>query len=477
MFGAGGGLVSTNGTYPVAANSPSYVPAAAQFVNIQVPGSIATPAFPVTDPNRYPVLGTAGGTGNAPYMADANQNRPPRANQFSIGIQREITPSFVMEASYVGNRVAWLTGGLGELSQTSPQQYAAYGLYPYPGTGPCASGGGVCPSTTYNNNNDRVLLGTPISSTNVIQNAAAHGISLLPYSGFPASTTLQGVLYPFPQFGNLLPSGSATGNSKYDSLQMKATKRFSHGLQASGAFTWAKGFSRWLTATSRQDFFNPQSSVWALQNIPPLALTFNFVYTAPKAAFLHKIGNAALADWQIGGFTIYQSGQFLTPPVSPTANFLSSEDIRVPGVPLYNVDINNIHSYNPGTQQVLNPNAWTACPTNTTCTAAGTLYSDFRGPRRPTENANFGRNFRIKERMNFQIRVEFVNIFNRTLLPNPISSGTGVNPANKVTQTAGINSGGFGVINIFATAGSIPTTAVAPVLTSRTGTLIARFTF
>ena len=477
VFGGGGGLVSTNGTYAVSANSPSYVPATAQFVNIQVPGSIATPAFPVTDPNRFPVLGTTGGVPGG-FMADANQNRPPRANQFSFGIQREITPSFVMEASYVGNRVAWLGGGLGSLSQTSPQQYAAFGLYPYPGTGPCSTGGGVCASTTYNNNNDRVLLGTPISSNAVIQNAAAHGITnLLPYSGFPASTTLQGVLYPFPQFGNLLPTGSATGNTKYDSLQMKATKRFSHGLQASGAFTWAKGFTRWGTATARQDFFNPDSTGWTLQNIPPMALTFNFVYSTPKAQFLHKIGNAILSDWQIGGFAIYQSGQFLTPPSSPTANFLSSQDVRVPGASLYNVDLNNIHSYNPASVQVLNPNAWAPCPANTTCTASATLYSDFRGPRRPTENANFGRTFRIKERMSLQIRAEFVNIFNRTLLPNPISSGTGVNPANPVTKTAGINSAGFGVINTFATPGSIQANAGVPVFASRTGTLIARFRF
>ncbi|HSP68651.1 MAG TPA: hypothetical protein VLN48_13050, partial [Bryobacteraceae bacterium] len=358
------------------------------------------------------------------------------------------------------------------------QQYAANGLFPYPGTGPCSSsapgGGGVCASTTYNNNNDRVLLGTPISSNNVIQNAAAHGITnLLPYSGFPASTTLQGVLYPFPQFGNLLPTGSATGSTKYDSLQMKATKRFSHGLQASGAFTWAKGFTRWATVTARQDFFNPDSTGWTLQNIPPMALTFNFVYSTPTAQFLHKIGNAILADWQIGGFAIYQSGQFLTPPASPTANFLSSQDIRVSGASLYNVDINNIHSYNPATVQVLNPNAWAPCPANTTCTASATLYSDFRGPRRPTENANFGRTFRIKERMSLQIRAEFVNIFNRTLLPNP----TTTNPQNAVTKTAGINSAGFGVINTFATPGSIQANAGVPVFASRTGTLIARFRF
>ena len=251
-------------------------------------------------------------------MADGNQNRPPRANQFSLGIQREITPSFVMEAAYVGNRVAWLAGPLGSLSQISPQQYAAYGLFPYPGTGPCSSGGGVCASTTYNNNNDRVLLSTPISSTAVIQNEAAHGITnLLPYSGFPKSSTLQSVLYAFPQFGALLPTGSATGNSKYDSLQMKATKRFSHGLQASGAFTFAKGFTR----ANRQDFFNPESAVWALQQIPPRALTFNFVYTTPKASFLNKIENAIIADWQIGGYALYQSGAYLAPPAQPHGEF------------------------------------------------------------------------------------------------------------------------------------------------------------
>src|SRR5204863_5865579 len=130
---------------------------------------------------------------------------------------------------------------------------------------------------------------------------------LLPYNGFPLTNSLQSALYPFPQFGALAVSEPPTGNSRYDSLQAKATKRLSHGLQAAGAFTWAKGFTR----ATRQDFFNPDSSVWALQNIPPLALTFNFVYTTPKVARLHKIGNAILADWQIGGFAIYQSGQFL----------------------------------------------------------------------------------------------------------------------------------------------------------------------
>jgi hypothetical protein len=144
--------------------------------------------------------------------------------------------------------------------------------------------------------------------------------------------------------------------------------------------------------------------------------------------------------------------------------------------------MNNIHSYNPGTQQVLNPAAWAPCPTNSTCTAAystatGTsatvYYPDFRGPRAPVENANFGRNFRIKERMNLFIRAEFVNIFNRTIMPAP----TTTNPQNLPAKTAGIYSSGFGIINTFATAGSQPASATPPYLTGRTGTLIARFTF
>jgi hypothetical protein len=474
VFASPGAAVGTNGVYPVAANSPGYVPVADQFVNIETPGAIVQPTWPVTNPNIYPNVGT---TSPAPTVPDANENRPPRINQFSAGIQREITRNFVMEASYVANRAAWVQqagGPLGELSQLSPSLYASYGLFPYPGTGPCATAGGVCASSTYNNNNDRVLLADPISSSAVIQAMSARGITnLLPYSGFPTSSTLQASLYPFPQFGALGITGSPTGDSKYDSLQMKATKRFSHGLQAGGTFTWAQGFTR----ASRQDFFNPASARWALQQIPPRDLNFNFVYTVPKAKFLPKFANLITKDWQLGGYANYQSGAFLTPPTSPTANFLTSEDVLVPGQPLYNVNINNIHGYNPYYQQVLNPNAWTPCPTNATCMAAGNYLKNFRAPRTPEENANIGRNFRIKERMNLQIRGEFVNIFNRTLMPAPITT----NPQNAPAKNAlGIYTSGYGIINTYLTpntAYALPSQNAAFYLQPRTGTIIARFSF
>jgi hypothetical protein len=481
---AAGGLVSTPGVYPVAANSPSYVPTADQYVNIEAPGAIQAPHWPVTNPNQFPVVGTTGGQplGFAP---DGQEGRPPRINQWSIGVQREITRNFVMEATYLGNHAVWLSGPLGFLSQLSPQYLASYGLYPTPGTGPCSSGGGVCASSTYNNNADRVLLSDTLSNPAVIQRVG----NFLPYYGFPTSSTLTAALYPYPQFGNLAVTGSPTGDSKYDALQLKATKRFSHSLQAGGAFTWGQGF----TGATRQDFFNPSSAVWQLQQIPPRVLTFNATYTVPRATFLPRYVNPITSGWQLGWFANYQSGAFLAPPVSTVnANYLPSEDIRVPGQPLYNVDINAIHSYNPYYTQVLNPAAWAPCPSNSTCAAAylspittaataTVYYKDFRGPRTPTENANIGRNFRLgKEgRYNFQIRAEFVNVFNRTIMAAPSTS----NPQAAISKNSlGIYTNGFGVIPAFFAPNTGPAVAAGTAggvaaFTGRQGTLIGRFTF
>jgi hypothetical protein len=215
--------------------------------------------------------------------------------------------------------------------------------------------------------------------------------------------------------------------------------------------------------------------VWQLQQIPPQDLNFNAIYTVPGAPFLPKGVHYLLKDWQIGWFANYQSGQFLAPPVSTTPNFFQSEDIREPGVSLYTagVNINDHSTFNPATTQVLNPNAWVACPAGGVCASTSVYYKDFRGPRTPSENANIGRNFRFgpEGKFNLYIRAEFVNIFNRTLLPNPTTG----NPGNSPASSSGIYSSGFGVINTYLPTGSIYGTA--PYLQGRTGTLIARFSF
>ena len=141
------------------------------------------------------------------------------------------------------------------------------------------------------------------------------------------------------------------------------------------------------------------------------------------------------------------------------------------------MNINDHSTFNPSTTQVLNPAAWAPCPQNAACASTSVYYKDFRGPRTPTENANIGRNFRFgpEGKFNLYIRAEFVNIFNRTLLPNPERHRARNPVQNAPGASSGIFSSGFGVINTYLPTGSIYGTA--PYLQGRTGTLVARFSF
>ena len=61
------------------------------------------PIYP-RGPIRTPNIPAANGPTS---VVDQNAGRPARQIQWSIGLQREITPNTFVEASYVGNRGAW----------------------------------------------------------------------------------------------------------------------------------------------------------------------------------------------------------------------------------------------------------------------------------------------------------------------------------------------------------------------------------
>jgi hypothetical protein len=94
--------------------------------------------------------------------------------------------------------------------------------------------------------------------------------------------------------------------------------------------------------------------------------------------------------------------------------------------------------------------------------------------RYPAENANFSRTFRIKERVTFQIRAEFTNIFNRMTYPFPIFATSAINLGNFATAPTtfqsgpnkGLLSGGYGTI-----------TPESGTNGMRAGTLVGRISF
>ncbi len=432
--GAGASQTGSNPTYGDAA----------MYLSTGIPFSVS---WPTLDPGLYPSVGTTSG---APPVIDQNGGRPARQWMYQAGIQREVLPDLVVEASYVGNRgVWWRTASLTDPNALSIQQLQQFGL-------------------DFNNADDRTLLTRQVSSS-----LAGQFRNALPYDSFPTSSTVAQSLRPFPQFGALSNTGPL-GKTWYDALQLKATKRFSKGLD----FTWTYTYSKELQLGTENDGgggvsndifnrnINKQFSSFSRPNFMVLALNYTL-----QPILGNRYANQAFKDWTIGMVLQYGSGLPIAAPNNVSNNNASTIlrgtwSTRVPGQPLYLVDI-NCHCYDPARTQVLNPDAWTDTPSGQFSPSAR-FYNDFRYMRRPSELMSLARIFRVKERVTLTIRAEFNNVFNRPLLRNGagnIDPSTGRNQTPTVNG-AGAYTQGYGTLN---------TTGVVD--GQRQGTIVARLQF
>jgi hypothetical protein len=439
---------------------------------------------------QYPVPAAPGVIPpSSPFVSIApNTGRLPRIFQWSIGFQREITKDLVVDAAYVGNRGAWwvspLLGGL-NYNALTPQQLLADGI-------------------NVTSKADTTLLNTQINSPAVIARFPYLANPNNVYPGFPGTQTLLQALRPYPQWNGIPPFlGPPDGNTWYDSLQIKATKRYSHGLSAQVAYTWQKELTNGTNSNTSyvtpsppliNDVFNKSLDKQISGFSVPQELIIAFNYTTPKIE-LNSGGGRALSwlarDWTIGGVLRYQSGLIMQTPFS-TNNLLANLGRgpgnnpalwgggytfmdRVPGQPLFLVNPNS--TFDPTQQLVLNPKAWVEPPYGTFGTSAP-YYNDFRWQRQPAESMSFGRIFRIKERYQLQIRAEFQNIFNRLFYQAPADGAPFGFPFTSVTtptlhgNPGGTLSQGFGYVN-WVNGGLTQFGGAQP----RSGQIVGRFTF
>ena len=415
-----------------------------------------------------------------PALLDPNAGRPARLLQWNIGVQREINRNLVVEASWVANRGAWWTAaGLAPLNALNQDRLKGLGF------------------TDFTSSTEAGLLTTLVSGLSTAQRStlAARGITGLPYSNFPSNQIVRQSLLDYPQFTGSGLSASPLGNTWYDSLQLTVTQRFTHGLSFNMNYNYSKNLD---TISSISDVFNRGLSKNLSANDRPHALRLSVQYQVPdlRRSGLEFVSNQyvsqVLSGWGIGTFLNYQSAGLLGRPTSngtlPISQFLG----RGPGGAQLKrnadgsymnpwsvnwidnsgaqrtdpIDI-NCHCYDPTKNQVLNPLAWENIPNGQWGTDQSSLRF-YRGIRLPDESANFARNFRIKERVTLNVRVEFNNIFNRTKLPNPSTAGNFATSPTKFTTGAstGLYSGGFGTYTVLSGLGG-----------QRNGTFVARLTF
>ena len=442
---------------------------------------------------------------DSPFITiDKGTGRPPRIFQWSVGLQRQILPSLVMEANYVGNRGAWFTAPVLDAE-------AENGLTP---AGLLASRQyGNTTGINVNNPDQLALLTQPISSPAVVAAFPALANPNNVYPGFPSYNPLNQALRPHPQWIGVPPFlGPPLGDTWYDSLQVKLTKRYSHGLVVAGSYTFQKTLVLGTTAatpyfTAGQVVVNDVNN--RMQNKQlcscdyPQVLTVTFNYTTPKfeanGAGLHILSWLA-RDWTFGGVLRYQSGVLLQTPASQN-NFLyqlgvgtqdnpavfgapSGLENYVPGQPFFSVNPNS--HFDPTKTLVLNPKAWTDAPPATFGVSAP-YYINNRWQRQPAENLSIGRIFRVKEKYEFQVRAEFQNPFNRVFYSIPVSgypSGAYTpaayqNPFPVLGSTSGALSGGYGFVDEFNGGGASSNGLATGLNTTqpRSGQIVARFTF
>jgi Carboxypeptidase regulatory-like domain/TonB dependent receptor len=440
---------------------------------------------------QYPVPAAPGVIPpSSPFVSIApNTGRLPRTFQWSIGFQRELMKDLVVDASYVGNRGAWwvspLLSSLNYNALTPQELLTNYGI-------------------NVQNRADTTLLNTQINSPAVIARFPWLANPNNVYPGFPSTQTLLQALRPYPQWNGIPPFlGPPDGNTWYDSLQVKATKRYSHGLSAQLAYTWQKELTNGTNSNTSyvtpsppliNDVFNKSLDKQISGFSVPQELIIAFNYTTPKVD-VNATGGKALSwlvrDWTIGGVLRYQSGQILQTPFSSNnllANLARGPGNnpalwgggytfmdRVPGQPLFLVAPNS--HFDPTTQLVLNPKAWVEPPYGT-FGASAPYFNDFRWQRQPAESMAFGRVFRIKERAQLQIRAEFQNIFNRLFYQAPADGAPFGFPFTSVAtptlhgNPGGTLSQGFGYVN-WVNGGLAAYGGAQP----RSGQLVARFTF
>jgi len=455
-------------TAPQAVNSQSF---GDPVINLKtgIPSDLVLP-FPNFDPGQYPQKGYA--TTQAPLVFyDQNSGRPPRQIQWSVSLQREISKDLVVEAAYVANRGAWwYSPAIIDVNGLTPERIKSFGL-------------------DINNAADRAILTARLDSAN-----AGAFRNRGPYAGFPTSATVAQSLRPFPQFNSITSMWSPLGRTWYDSLQLKATKRVSRGLAFTSVFTYQKNLLMGAPSNpvvpgtgggATNDVFNRNQNKYLSPFDQPLTFNVAVNYTVPTFRFgdgiAAKAGSWVARDWTVNTLLAYASGLPIQAPLAQnTLNTLLLRNVatlsnanRVPGQPLFTQEL-NCHCFDPAKTFVLNPAAWSDPAPGQWGTGAA-YYNDYRFQRRPNETLSVGRIFRMTEKANLNIRIEFSNAFNRAQMPNPTSTNA------KQTQTCvggpcttgSVASAGFGFIN---TAGVAATTTTGTP-SSRQGTVVARLTF
>jgi hypothetical protein len=327
-------------------------------------------------------------------------NRLPYAQQWNLTIEHQFTPNTYVNASYVGNKGTRLLSTTVPLNALNPSLLSmGESLFDQFQPGQTSLDGVNAPYADW---------------VNQMQCPAMVAQALLPY----------------PQYcSSLFGQNENAGNSTYHALQLKFEHRMGHGLWVLGSYTNSKTLTdsdqiqtSALLGGSQgviSPFQRERNKALAVDDVPQI-ITTSLVYDLPVGSgkrFLNRGGvvNKALGGWQLSTIIRFSSG---TPLYFRSSNCNVPSQFDAACIPAILTGANpfaqSVGSYDPGKGPLLNANAFeNSGPEGFQFDFGhGARISNLRGPGFQNEDIGLTKNTHISERVTFQFRAEFFNIWN-----------------------------------------------------------------
>jgi hypothetical protein len=395
LRGGYGIYYADNGFFPINANQGFAIRPSFATVNAGV-----TPAFLLSagipqNFNRQPVLNPSALNNQSVNAINDTISRSPRTQNWSFGIQRELSANWAAELSYVGsNNTRQVAPTLVNENQLHPR-YLALGT----------------------------LLTQPITSAA----AVAAGIPR-PYPTFNGSVAQ--ALRAFPQFLTVSEPLAKAGHTTYHAASIRLHKRYQSGLTLDTHYTWARnlGYSEssgflpgnvgfGTTSNILQDNFNRQLEWSLLPSDIPHALVLNYSYELPfgPGKRIFRTDNWAryiTAGWTLAGIQRYMTGQPLSVFVNNTLPAFN-RILRPNAIPGASRSTGiSLGDFQPSTDRRISPQAY-AFPAPFTFGTAAPTYNDVRNFPYLQEDFSIIKNTQFTERFSVEFLGQIINAFNR----------------------------------------------------------------
>jgi hypothetical protein len=256
-------------------------------------------------------------------------------------------------------------------------------------------------------------------------------------AGYPAGTRYNPPNAPLanPTVGATTTWASG-GVSSYHGLEVDLNRRFSHGLQLRGVYTFSKALDDGDTlattvATNSPAYvanpLQPKSDYgrasFDIRHAGVINATYDLPFARRDGDKGSPWGGKILGNWQLGAIETLLSGVPFTPQLS--YNPSNDGDTRNPVRPSLNPNFTGPVILG-GPNRYFDPSAFIQPLPGTYGNAGRNIL---QGPKLVETDLSLGKEFAVSERLNLQFRAECFNVFNHTNFntPNPVvyASATG----------------------------------------------------